>query len=142
MPPIKAIELINAKWQKRAPEALKDYQDGVQNTKKDWAANTAAAADNYVSGIQAAIAAGRFEAGVARAGTEAWRQAAMVKGPARWAQGIKLSGDAYIRGFGRYHAVIANTTLPPRGPRGSAENYERSRIMGEALNRARLSGVG
>jgi len=138
MPDIKPVDQIGAKWKSRAPQAQADYTAGVEGTKKDWAANTQAAVASYDSGVQASIQARRFEAGVAAAGTPKWRQRTLQKGPGRWVQGIQLSGDAYVQGFRPYAQVIASTSLPARGPRGSPQNYDRSRLMGQALNAARV----
>jgi hypothetical protein len=141
MPPIRSISAISDKWQRNAQGAQSEYQNGIANATKDWATNTAAAADSYNTGVNAAIAANRFATGVASAGTGKWKTNAMTKGPQRWAQGIRVSVDNYQRGFEPFRRVIESTTLPPRGPRGSAGNYERSRIMGEALNNARVGGA-
>lgn len=138
MPEIKPVSSIAEKWSRRAPSAQADYRDGVQSTTKDWAARTVAAGDAYRTGVQDAMNANRFESGVNAAGNTKWKNNTLSKGPARWVEGIQKSGDAYAKGFAPYAQVIASTTLPPRGTRGSAQNYERSRLMGEALNRERV----
>lgn len=140
MIPTKPLNLVVQKWQTRAPAAAVDYARGVETTPKDWAALTAAAAPNYEAGVQLAIQAKRFEQGVRTAGTPKWKKATMEKGPDRWRQGIQLGGDNYSRGFAPFLDAIANATLPPRGPRGSEQNYERSREMGKILHAARVGG--
>lgn len=136
---IKSLALITAKWRKRANESTQDYADGVQNSTVDWAGQTIAAAASYKAGIQAAIAANRFEGGVRAAGTAKWKANTIAKGPQRWAQGIGLSGDAYAKGFAPYREIIANLTLPARGARGDAANYARSMAVGKALHDKRMS---
>lgn len=137
MPQIADAGTISTKWSRKAALAAQDYAEGVQRTTADWAGLTTAAAIQYKAGLTAAMAANRFEAGVAKAGTAKWKANALAKGPDRYAQGVQLSGDAYARGFAPYREVIANTSLPARGARGDPKNYERSRVMGTALNRAR-----
>ena len=128
---------ISAKWKRRVAGAQQDYKDGVTNTQKDWQGLTAQANANYKAGVQAAVTADRFLSGVNKAGTAKWRTNAASKGPARWSEGCQLAGDAYASGFAPYQAVIANTTLPARGPRGATQNYNRSQVLGQALNAAR-----
>lgn len=130
------------KWKRKAGSSQQDYEDGVRLTTNDWGTRTASAASSYVAGVQAAIGAKRWEAGVAKAGTAGWREPTLAKGPARWAQGIQLSGDKYAQGFSAYAQVISSTTLPPRGPRGSAVNYQRSQVLGTALNVRRTGSAG
>jgi len=138
MPAIRSTAEIAAKWQRKAPLSTADYESGVRTTQADWATLTTQAAANYTAGLQAAMAAKRWEGGVAATGTAGWKERTLAKGPARWAEGIDKSGDAYARGFGPYADVIRATTLSPRGPRGAQQNYQRSQLMGQALNRARV----
>ena len=140
MPAIKSMDVIGSKWTVRTQAAAPDYKRGVEATKKDWAANTSAAVDSYNSGIAAAQSARRWETGVQSAGTPKWRANTLAKGPERFAQGVRLSVDNYVKGFRPYADVIASTSLPARGARGSPQNYDRSRIMGETLHQARVGG--
>lgn len=135
---IKPLEQITAKWRSRAQVSTEDYRAGVLNPRTDWQTATIAAAASYKAGIQAALNANRFEAGVRAAGSEKWQQNAATKGPSRWAEGINLSGDAYAKGFAKFHQVLSTLSLPPRGPRGDAKNYERSMAVGKALHAARV----
>lgn len=128
------VARASEKWKRKAGSSQQDYEDGVRLTTNDWGTKTSAASTSYVAGVQAAIGAKRWEAGVAKAGTAGWREPTLAKGPARWAQGIQLSGDKYAQGFAPYAQVISSTTLPPRGPRGAAVNYQRSQALGQALN--------
>lgn len=136
---IKPMEAITNKWRGRAQMSTEDYKNGILTTPKDWAALTTDAASSYTAGLQASLAAKRWESGIRKAGTAKWKQNASTKGPARWAEGISLSGDAYARGFAPYREVLAGLTLPPRGPRGDVKNYERSAAVGKALNAKRLA---
>lgn len=134
------VQRISEKWKRKSAASQQDYADGVANTSADWAGLTTNAAAAYNAGIQASLAARRFESGVAKAGTAKWKSQTIAKGPARWTQGIDLSGDNYIRGFTPYAQVIQGLSLPPRGPRGAAQNYNRSLVLGKALNDKRTKG--
>ncbi len=139
MPKVKSLARSSEKWARQSQTAQPEYKAGVEQTTKDWADNTTAAAANYTAGVQAAIADDRFAKGVAKAGTSKWRSNTLTKGPARWSQGIADSRPAYEAGFAPFRTVIENTTLPPRGPKGSPENINRVAVMASALHEAKLA---
>lgn len=134
MPKIKSMERITDSWERRSAASIQDYEAGIRNPRKDWAAETAAAEENYNRGVQAAITRKAFGKGVRDAGTEKWQQNAIEKGTIRWADGISKSKAAYVEGFGPYATVIANTTLPARGPKGDPKNIQRVAVMAKALH--------
>lgn len=140
MPAIKPLDKITKVWARRAAAARDEYLDGVQNPRKDWEQETAASAERYEAGLQAAFAENRFEKGVADAGTRKWQQRASSVGPGRFSEGVRGAEPEYRAGFARFHSRIAATDLPPRGPKGSPENLERVRIMAEALHDEKISG--
>lgn len=139
MADIKPMSRIADAWDRRSQASTPDYEAGVRDPKTDWGTATLAAEDNYNKGVQAAIQQKRFGAGVRSAGTEKWQKNAMEKGVARWAEGIRLARDAYVKGFQPYADVIARTSLPARGPKGDPKNYERVRVIGTALHNAKVS---
>ena len=142
MPAVKSLDKISAKWAEVSQRSQGAYEDGVRNPRKDWAKNTAAAANAYASGVQAAVSSGRFAKGVTRAGTAKWQANAIEKGPGRWAEGIRLSQSAYERGFAPYRTVLENLTLPARGPVGDPSNINRVKVIAEALHKKRLQMHG
>lgn len=127
------------KWKSRAAAAAPDYKIGVQNPRRPWDQATIAAADNYAQGVQQAVTDGRFARGVSRVGQAGWQARASTIGVQRYAQGIQASGDRYDRGFAPYKSVIESTTLPPRGPRGDINNYQRVVTLGQALSAAKVA---
>ena len=142
MPAVKSLDKISAKWAEVSQRSQGAYEDGVRNPRKDWAKNTASASSAYAAGVQAAVSSGRFQKGVISAGTPKWQQNSIEKGPARWAEGIRLSQSAYERGFAPYRTVIENLTLSPRGPVGDPGNINRVREIAEALHNERLRRTG
>ena len=136
---IKPLSVIAKKWQKNASASSDEYREGVKTTRKDWEALTIAADDARKEGLQAADARDAFVKGVARAGTQKWRDRSVKFGPARYRQGVAGSEAEYASGFSNAHSVIAGVTLPPRGPAGSPENHDRSRIIGDALHEDKIS---
>ncbi len=138
MPKVKPLADIAAKFVRRASTAGEEYRQGIQRV-GDWQQSTAAAADNYESGIQAAIANERFQKGVSKVSNEEWRSKAIAKGGANYGSGVRLAEKDFADGYAPYRAIVENVTLPPRGPKGSPENYERVRMIGEAQHSARVS---
>jgi hypothetical protein len=126
------------KWKRRAGVAQQDYSDGVSNPRRSWSQAAQGAASTWASGVQTAIAGGRFAKGVQKAGDSAWADGAKGKGVARFAEGVAGAMDKYQQGIAPYLAVITSTTLPVRGPKGSAANFQRSQVMGMALHNAKM----
>lgn len=134
MAKVKSAEAASAKWQRRAGNAGPEYEEGVRNPRADWATETKAAAPSYSAGVTKAVQEKRYERGVSKAGTAKWQKNAVEKGPTRYAEGVRLSGDAYTTGTAPYLAVLSGLQLPPRGPKGDPKNIDRVRAVSEALH--------
>lgn len=139
---VKPLDRISAKWRRVAQVSQPEYEAGVANPRADWKNATLQAAPQYEAGVQAAIQQKRFQTGVESAGTAKWQENAMTKGPARWAEGINVSGNAFESGFAPYRAVIERTALPPRGPKGSPQNIQRVAAVANALHKEKLARGG
>lgn len=130
---IKTIDQSSEKWVRRASAAGADYVQGVTNPRKPWAQATKEAAGNYKAGVTAAANAGRFEAGVTKAGEDKWRIGASKKGPGRFAEGVAIGKDEWQKGFAPYQTAIGALNLPARGPKGAAQNIQRVTAVATAL---------
>lgn len=138
MPKVRAN--ASARWVRRAAAATEDYKAGVENPRADWQQSTIAAAPIQAAAIQQAIAAKRFEKGVAKAGNQKWQSRAASKGAQRFAGGVSDAQADYQSAVEPYLQTIASTTLPPRGPKGDPKNLERVRAMNVALFQKKQSG--
>lgn len=140
MPAIKSLSKIRKKWETNAgsSQAGDAYRDGVSNPRRSWADATEAADDARKEGLAAADARDAFVEGVREAGDEKWQKRAITLGPGRFRQGVAASGGDFEKGFSPFHQVIANLTLPPRGPKGSPENIDRVRLIAEALHNEKI----
>lgn len=134
---IASIDEITKKWGRRSAAATQDLEAGIKAPRRPWKASTLAAAQAYADGVQAAIANNQFSRGVEDSSDDEWRSRALTLGVPRYSQGVQASTARYGRGFAPYHSAISAMELPPRGPRGSAANYDRVRLIGETLNRIR-----
>lgn len=136
MAAIKPIDQSSDKWQRRASVAGPDYQAGIDNPRANWQAAATAAAQAFATGVQAAITAGRFAAGVAKAGNAKWQANAKAKGPGRFAEGVALAVGNWQKGFQPVHSAFASLTPPARQATGSPGNLTRVAAFNEAARRA------
>jgi len=134
---VPSVGKVAEKWARRAASASGEYEQGVMGTSKSWASAAGAAEKNYVAGVNAAAAAGRFGKGVSKAGDAKWKKNAVEKGPTRYAQGVGVAPADYAGQVGPYLEVIGRTDLPARGPVGSENNYARVSAIGKALRQAK-----
>jgi len=137
MPPIKPISDIASKWARVAPTRQEDYLKGVQSPRVQWEPAATAADPQYKAGVQAAVAANRYTAGIRTAGNAKWSRKAIELGPSRFATGTQAAQPDFEKGFGPYRTVIEGVTLPPRRPKGDPGNIERVRAIASALTTAK-----
>lgn len=137
---VKDIAAAAAKFVARAGVAAGDYTKGIQAA-PDQAAAAAAAAPAWAAGIQTAITNNSFAKGVTKAGDSKWRTAASTKGAQRYPGGVAAASPAYVAGFQPFLQVLSGLTLPPRFPRGDPRNADRSTMVQQALNKARVAGA-
>lgn len=142
MPTVKDPSQAAAKWARRAASAAGEYQEGVRNPKRSWAAATAAAETQYKAGVQAAMARGAFGKGVRKAGDAAWSKGAIEKGPGRFAEGVAVAEDKYRAGYEPYARILTGLTLPERGAKGDPKNIQRVALVAKALHDAKIGKAG
>ena len=139
MTAIKSLSQIASKWKRNASLAGDSYRDGVTSPRADWAGATVAADSARKDGLAAADARDATRKGVEAAGTAKWKKRATEVGPARYRQGVQVAEQDFSSGFSPFHSIISGTTLPPRGAKGSPENYDRVRVIGEALHAGKVA---
>lgn len=130
---------VAQKWSRRTASAGQEYTDGINSPRASWQAQTTAAAPIQAQAIQQAIADKRFEKGVARAGDARWASKSLSKGAARFGPGVQDAEADYARGVQPYLDVIANITLPARGPKGDPKNIQRVAVLAKALRDRKLA---
>jgi hypothetical protein len=140
MAEIKSLGSIRDKWQRITPGRTDDYKQGIENPRRDWETETAAAKDNWKAGIDAAAAKNMFGKGVAKAGTGKWKNNALKKGPSRFAEGVYIAGPDYEKGFAPFHEAIAKTNLGPRFPKRDPRNLERVKKIVDAMVKVKIEG--
>lgn len=137
----KALGDIVSKWTTVTPQRATFFTAGVARTPVEkFQTNAAAAAGNYASGVQQAIADNRFATHVATAGNR-WKQRVADVGGGRFSEGVSKGGPAYQAGFGPFLNTLQGLALPPRGPRGDPRNIQRVSDIATALHNQRRAGV-
>lgn len=126
------------KFVERAGAASGDYVSGAQSTTKDQAAAAIAGKANYVAGIQAAIASGRYEKGLQQSGKSGWLKGVTEKGANRFAEGVASGASKYATNSGKYDGARSAADALPRGPKGSEANFARAKAVGTALRKAKV----
>lgn len=139
---VKRIEEIVKKWAEVTPGRAAYYEAGVKAPKNDWATQTLAAADAWAQGVQQAVTEKRFDKGVKAAGTAKWQEKAIQVGVNRYAEGVRVAVDDYMKGFAPYHEVLQKVTLPPRRARGDPANIKRVEVIAKALHEKKVKGGG
>lgn len=134
---IKSVADAGKKFSERVAVASEEYRAGINRT-TDQAEKAIAAKEAYEAGIANSIARGAREKGLAEAGTGKWKAKVLAVGVSRWPQGAKAGVGDYQKGVAPYFDVINSINLSPRGPKGSPENYDRVRSIGEALHAKKI----
>lgn len=136
---VKSVERAAEKFLSRASVAGPDYSFGIKDT-GDWDVKAKAGKEAFEAGMADAIARDARTKGIEKAGNAKWQSKAIALGVKRFPEGVRAAKADYIREVGPYLEVIRGLELPPRGPKGSPENFERSRVVGEALRNKKLAG--
>ena len=137
---IKSPAEIAAKFARVTPGRSAEYGEGIQATSPAaFESATIGAEQVYNQAVTQAIAQKRFVKGVQGSGSK-WQAKASDLGPSRFATGVAGAAADYAQGFAPSAQVIASLTLPPRGPAGDPKNFERVRVIGEALHKKKVGG--
>lgn len=134
---VKDTNYIAQKYVTRAGAASKDYSDGVASAGNDWMANSKAAEASWEQGTQQAIADKRYQVGIdGKAGK--YVANATKLGAQRYVPGVQNAQQAYATGFGPYAEKLKSLSLPPRGPRRSPQNQQRTNMVGVELGKLKV----
>lgn len=136
-PSVPPIGLVAAKWRRRVEGASEDYKLGVQQKGGRWQQAADAASGSFKLAISAGDIEARFKAGISKAGQAKYLRRATAVGPDRYAQAAPIAEPDFSAGMAPFLQAIASVDLPARGPRGSAQNYNRVKPIGDALSRLR-----
>lgn len=135
--PVPPIGEVTTLWQNRSVAAVQQYKDRIAQAGSRWQAGADQAEDEWQSGVNMAASVGAYGRGVA--GKAAlYVDRAVNLGSQRYPTGVQAATTTYNTRMGKVLGIIANVTLPPRGPVGS--NLSRVSAVTDALHQAKLSG--
>jgi len=134
-----SAKTIADRFVKYAPGRSDRFEEGVRNPGKDWKGETLAAEKNYEDGVKAAIGRKAFGKGVTKCGT-AKQQGKTILNLSRWSEGISNAGPEMETSMEKVVAVMSAVKLPPAYPKGDIRNYERVKVIGTALRKAKEEG--
>lgn len=133
---IKDTGSLARKFVTRAGAATKDYEEGVKAAGADWEKGARDGADNYRTAVTQAAAEGRFERGVAAAGSAKFVNRASTLGAQRFGPGVQAAEAEWAKGAAPYLDALKGMELPPRRPRG--QNAERANAVAQRLHQMRV----
>jgi hypothetical protein len=128
-----------AKYVRRAGQATTDYTEGVERSPKDQAALAVAAKPLFVAQVTAKETHDRWERNIKRSGNEGFKKGVRDKGAARYGPGVGAAEGKYAANIAASFGVIAATEIPAKGLPASDANFQRSRLIGQALNKLRMT---
>jgi len=139
---VRPIAESQDKYAKRAAAASPEYGKGVANAGSKWLAGTQAAEDAYTAGVNDAVANKRFGAGVRKAGASKYQDRAAKLGPDRYRTGVAEGAPDWGKGYAPHAQTLQSLDLGTKGMRGSEQNYNRSRLVGQAQRAKKLELLG
>lgn len=136
---MKTAQQAAQKFVARAAVASSDYAQGVRESTKDQNAAAIAAADNYKTAVIEAANAGRFAAGLRKAGKQKYLDGVAQKGESRFSEGVAAGAAAYASESARFDTARNAAASLPRGPRGDARNLARVAAVANAQRAVRVA---
>lgn len=139
---VRSIADSQAKFASRAAAAAPEYTKGVATAGPRWLAGASAADKTWADATQEAISQGRFGAGVRKAGSQKYQDRAAKLGGDRFRTGVQEGAQDWGRGYAPHAQALSSLELGTKGIRGSEQNYQRSRMVGNALRAKKLELLG
>ena len=131
--PLPTASEVASKWVKNGSAAGSEWVSQAQ--KSTWKTEAIAGEKNFGIQMQKVISDKLREKGIEKASDADW-QNGIKENESRFTTGITNNKAKMAEGMSNVLNDIkaAEATLPKRGPKGSPENFNRSKMMGEALH--------
>jgi hypothetical protein len=139
---VRPVAESQQKFAQRAAAAAPDYQKGVSNAGGKWQAGVNASEDAWAAGTQDAINNRRYGAGARKAGPSKYQDRASKLGPDRFRTGVNEGAPEWGKNFQPFASDLASFDAGPKGMRGSEQNFQRSRAVGQRLRAKKLELLG
>ena len=139
---VRPLDQSQKKFADRASAARPDYEAGVRGAGAKWIAGASAAEGAWSDGTRAAIDAGRYGAGIRKAGPNKFQDRAVKLGPDRFVTGVREGAAAWGEGFRPFADDLRSFDAGPKGMRGSDQNAQRARRTADRMRAKKLELLG
>ena len=133
---MKTAQQAAQKYQASATTAQSTWLQGIQGTTVDVMGRAVNAIPAAIQGYTQSLQSGAYARAVAASGgTGNWKTKSEAKAQ-NYGVGINAGMQAFESAIGKIMSAMPGivNSLPPRGPVGSAQNYNRSAAVGQALH--------
>lgn len=125
-----------SKYVTRAGVAGADYAENAAAAGQRYVENATKGEGNYKAAVAKAAAEGRYGSGIRAKGAEKYERKIRAVGAGRFTEGVAAGQADYATQISKVLSTIGAVTLPERGPKGSAQNFQRIQPIGVALRKA------
>lgn len=139
------VETRNARtaqerWSRNFGDAKDTIQEGVESPLRSQSEEAQAAVDRHREATQQALDDNLYGQAVSRLSDGDWSEPMLEIGLDRIRKASTFYADKTGNALEPVIAEIEGVSLDPRGPSGSAANYQRSEDIGTALHEAKVQG--
>ena len=133
---MKTAQQAAAKWAANTAGAQQTWLQGIQGTDVDVMGRAVQQTAAAIQGYTQSLSSGAYARAVqASGGTANWKTKSEAKA-ANFAVGVAAGQNKQASSMQKIMAAMPGivSSLPARGPAGSAQNYQRSAAVGQALH--------
>lgn len=135
---VRDINAASKRFVRNASAGVSDYKANVAQSGPAWQSGAQAGIDNWAAGTQEAISTGRYGRAIRNTDPSYVAQRAASIGADRYVGGVTAGAQNWIDGSKPYQDGVAAMSLPPKGPRGAAQNFERARQVAQRQHEMRV----
>ena len=135
---------VAAKWASNTSNASQAFKDGVNGVTESPTARAAANSSAYLSGVQQAVASGRWQAALNAVPLDSWKASMLTKGAARISGGVQAAipkMTAFMTNWLPYEQALKQRIASmPRGGLAESQARAAAAIAYNAAYSHRLAG--
>lgn len=139
---VRNIEDAKKRFVRNGTAGAEDYKKNVAMSGEAWKSGATAGKENWNQGVLEAAARDGYGKSVRATDPSYFAQRASQVGGARFAQGVQAGADNWAEGSKPYQDAVSGMTLPAKGPRGAAQNFERAQAVAARQHELRVNRNG
>lgn len=128
----KSVDQMVSAWKNAmaSPQTSQNYTNGINNTTVNPMALAAAASDRYASGVQQAVASGKYANALNAVSPQTWKTQSTQKGAPRLASGAANAVNKVQAHFQKWAPIYANVSQTVQSmPKGGLANAQARSAM-------------